>query len=72
MNVTVINSKRLARETSAVLRQLADDVDEGLVGAIIVGAVRNGEYEMYKFSSMTDSLVLANLLHDSALEAFKA
>lgn len=72
MNFTVINSKRLATETSAVLRQLADDVDEGLVGAIIVGAVRNGEYEMHKFSSMTDSLVLANLLHDSALEAFKA
>lgn len=62
----------LPENTSAFLREMADDIDAGKLTQFVAAIVRNGDYEMVKSSSHSDSLVLASLLHDSCIRDFRA
>lgn len=64
-------SSPIASDTSAVLRELADAVDCGDVTELIVCCIDRGEYSFKLFSSLTESLVLANLYLQWILHKFE-
>ena len=53
------------------LRQMAEDVEEGRVTAMVVGYVCDGCYEFLWPSSLTDSLTIATLAQASALDRLR-
>lgn len=61
---------KLADDTANVLRELAHQIDRGEVNAVVLGAEIGGEYQLFNFSSVIDTLVLTSLLHRRALNAF--
>lgn len=63
--------KRAPDDLGAQLRELADQADRGEIEALVLAATISGVYEMRHACSIADGLVLANLLHDSALRKFR-
>lgn len=62
----------LPADTPARLRELADDVENGKVGGLVIAAERLDEFEFHLPSSMNTSLVLATLLHAHILDKYRA
>jgi hypothetical protein len=60
----------LADDTADVLRDYANKVESGEITSMVLACVENGEYKLMRFSSLTESLVLSDLLHDSFLRQF--
>jgi hypothetical protein len=61
----------LPADTPAALRRLADAIEAGACTAFVAAAVVDGQYEFHRPSSLTDSVVLSSLLHDSCVRAFR-
>jgi hypothetical protein len=61
----------ISEDTSQSLREIADAVDSGEVTQIVLACVRNDEYEIRQFSSLTDSVVLSSILHDTIVRGFR-
>lgn len=71
-NLVVLNTgPKAAEDLSKNLRVLADEVDNGLVVKLILACVSKGEYEIMVSAPLTDSLVLASLLHKHILDSFE-
>lgn len=66
----VPSRKGLPKDTAEIFGQIADAIDKGRITEIVACAIQDGEYILIKPSSMTESLILANLLHDSCVRDF--
>lgn len=63
---------KISDDAPEVLRKLADDIEAGTVTEMVLACVYNDEYELMRFSSLSESLVLSSLLHHSILRGFRA
>jgi len=62
---------KISSDTPEVLIDLADKAKGGSITEMVIACVMDGEYAFYRFSSLTESLVLSDLLHDSILKGFR-
>lgn len=69
--VTLNVVAHLPPDLPARLRRMADDVEAGLVTAMVVAYVYEGRYEFLWPSSRADSVLLTALAHASALERMR-
>lgn len=63
--------KRAPDDLAGILRELADRAEKGEVEALVLAANVGGEYQFNHACNAADGLVLANLLHASALRKFQ-
>lgn len=61
----------LAPDAAEKLRELADLADRGEVTSMVVAYAGPNGYSFVWPSSLTDSLVLSNLVHDQALKRMR-
>lgn len=61
----------IAPDFAAELRKLADAVERGDVGSCVVAATWHGCYTFIKPSSLSESIILTTLLHDSVVRSFR-
>jgi hypothetical protein len=59
------------REAATELRAIADRIERGEVGAIVVAYCADDRYLLYSPTSNVDTLTLASLAQSSAVDAFR-
>jgi alkanesulfonate monooxygenase SsuD/methylene tetrahydromethanopterin reductase-like flavin-dependent oxidoreductase (luciferase family) len=64
--------KQAPSDLSQRLRELADEVDEGLITGMIVGFVHEGNYSFLWGASLSESLILAALLQQTSIDNMRA
>lgn len=59
------------KATADTIREYADKVESGEIQEILMVCELNGEYNFLRYATLVNSLVMANLLQDKILTAFK-
>ena len=63
--------RRAPGDLPQVLRELADAAERGELTGLVCAYVRDGEYYLNHATSLQEGLVLATLLHQSAVSKFR-
>lgn len=64
MNVVQIKATPLPHDTPSKLRDLADRAERGEIKSLVLAAASSDEYELHFPSSLTDTIVLIELLRE--------
>ena len=72
MNVVSLKPRgALPDDTASQLRDLAERVEKGEITELVIALVSDDVFEFLFPSSLTESLVLANLLHQKCIDRFR-
>ena len=64
--------KQAPADLSQRLREIADEVDKGLVTSAIIGYVRDENYHFLWGASLHESIILAALLQQTSIDNMRA
>lgn len=69
MNIVAL--KKATGDLSAILREMADQVDAGTVTDMVIASVHDGNYEFTYAASFADCVVMSSLLHTNCIERMR-
>jgi hypothetical protein len=69
--MAVVSLKKPPSDLSAVLRQMADDVDAGIVTDMVAVSVHDGNYEFTYAASLINCLVMASMLQANCIDRMR-
>lgn len=75
MTAEVIQAKfgpRVPDDMPGILRDLAKNIEDGVVTGIVVACHKDGNFEFYYGTSLSDSIVLSNMMAHRAYERMKS
>jgi len=63
--------KQVPDDLSQRLRELADEVDKGYITGMVIAYIGDAEYSFVFGTSLSESIVLSTLLHQSSIDRMR-